>query len=64
MKFSRSKKIKFVTFHVPGTLKKKSGKDERSKNCAKKMPKIWTKSSPIRMTLSMFRIFIFETKGL
>ena len=42
MKFSRSKKIKFVKFHVFGDLF--LGKYGRLKNCAKNMSKLWGKN--------------------
>ena len=56
VKFSRTKNIKFVkTFQY---LEKKLGKYGRSKNCAKKMSKIWEESSPIRMTLITYQVLL------
>ena len=65
VKLSKSKTIKFVNIPIfekkkgkYGILKIARKKDEnldekygRLNNCAKQMSKIWTKSSPIRMTL-------------
>ena len=63
VKFSRSKNFKFVKFHILEEKIRKmwkieklgekiSGKSGRLKNWAKKIRKLWGKSSLIRMTLN------------
>ena len=43
--------------------KKKSGKYGRLKNCAKKMWRLWEKSSPIRMTLNTVGVEVDRYTG-
>ena len=52
-----SNKNKFVKFHVFG--KKKTGRSGRLKNCAKKIWKLWGKSSPIIRTLICWYLVFF-----